>query len=73
MKEQLGWFIQTIHALTVPKRRLLVPEGEEVDRETLFATGFRPQPRRWIIERSFSWMVRLSSALPRSRGFAAKQ
>jgi len=58
VKEQLGWTIQTVKALTVPKRGLLVPEGEEVDWETLFPTGFRPQPKRWLIERSFSWIVR---------------
>jgi transposase len=58
VKEQLGWTIQTIHALTVPKRGLLVPEGEEVDWETVFPTGFRPQPKRWIIERCFSWIIR---------------
>jgi putative transposase len=58
VKEQLGWSIQTIHALTVPKRGLLVPEGEEVDWETLFPSGFQPQPKRWIIERCFSLMVR---------------
>lgn len=58
VKEQLGWIVQTIHALTLPKRGLLVPEGEEVDWETVFPTGFRPQPKRWIIERCFSWMVR---------------
>jgi len=28
VKEQLGWVVQTIHALTVPKRGLLVSEGE---------------------------------------------
>lgn len=58
VKEQLGWNVQTIHALTVPTRGLLMPEGEEVDWDTLFPKGFRPQPRRWVIERSFSWMVR---------------
>ena len=58
VKEQLGWVVQTIHALTIPKRGLLVPEGEEVDWEALFPTGFRPQPKRWIIERCFSWIVR---------------
>jgi putative transposase len=58
VKEQLGWTIQTVKALTVPKRGLLVPEGEEVDWEKLFPTGFRPQPKRWLIERCFSWMVR---------------
>lgn len=44
VKEQLGWTIQTIHALTVPKRGLLVPEGEEVDWETVFPTGFDLSP-----------------------------
>lgn len=58
VKEHLGWIMQTVKALTVPKRGLLVSEGEEVDWEKLFPKGFRPQPRRWVIERSFSWMVR---------------
>jgi putative transposase len=58
VKEHLGWIVQTIHALTLPKRGLLVPEGEEVDWETVVPPGFRPQPKRWIIERCFSWMVR---------------
>ena len=58
VKETLGWTIETIHALTLPKRGLLVPEGEEVDWDALFPTGFQPQPKRWIIERSFSWIVR---------------
>ncbi|WP_211221393.1 transposase [Ktedonobacter racemifer] len=35
-----------------------MPEREEVDWDALFPTGFRPQPRRWVIERSFSWIVR---------------
>ncbi len=45
-------------ALTVPKRGLLVSEDEEVDWEKLFPTGFRPQPRRWVVERTFSWIIR---------------
>lgn len=31
LKYTLGWTMQTVCALTVPKRGLLVPEGEEVD------------------------------------------
>jgi hypothetical protein len=54
LKVHLGWIMQTVKALTVPKRGLLVPEGTEVDWDQLFPTGFRPQPRRWVIERSFS-------------------
>ena len=55
LKVHLGWKMQTIKALTVPKRGLLVPEGEDVGWEKLFPTGFRPQPRRWVVERSFAW------------------
>jgi transposase len=58
LQEHLGWTMQPVRALTVPKRGLLVPEGEEVDWDKLFPKGFRPQPRRWVIERSFSLLVR---------------
>jgi putative transposase len=57
-KVHLGWTIQPVRALTLPKRGLLVAEGEEIDWEKLFPKGFRPLPRRWVIERSFAWMVR---------------
>jgi len=58
LKVNLGWTMQTVKALTMPKRGLLVPEGEEVEWEKLFPSGFRPLPRRWVIERSFAWIVR---------------
>jgi transposase len=57
-KMTLGWTVQTIKALTVPKRGVLVSEGEEVDWDKLFPKGFRPQPRRWVVERSFAWITR---------------
>ena len=49
---------RSVRALTVPKRGVLVPEGTDVDWEQLFPSGFRPLPRRWVVERSFSWLVR---------------
>jgi len=58
LKVNLGWMMQTVKGIKVPKRGLLVPEGEEVEWEKLFPTGFRPLPRRWVIERSFSFLVR---------------
>ena len=58
LKEHLGWTMQPVRALTVPKRGLLVPEGEEVNWEKLFPSGFRPLPRRWVVERSFAWITR---------------
>jgi transposase len=58
VKLTLGWTIQTIKALTVPKRGVLVSEGEAVDWDKLFPSGFRPLPRRWVVERTFSWITR---------------
>ena len=58
VKTVVGCSVQTIKALTLPKRGVLVPEGEEVDWDTLFPKGFRPQPRRWVVERTFSWIMR---------------
>ena len=58
LKEQMGWTMQPVRALTVPKRGVLVPEGEEVNWEQLFPAGFRPLPRRWVVERSFAWITR---------------
>src|SRR6266702_1843580 len=34
-------------------RALLLPL-----KDTLFPKGFRPQPRRWVVERTFSWIIR---------------
>ena len=41
-----------------PSCHWFINEGEEVDWEKLFPTVFRPQPKRWLIERTFSWIVR---------------
>ena len=40
LKVNLDWIMQPVRALTVPKRGLLVPEGEAVDWEKLFPSGF---------------------------------
>ena len=58
VKLHLGWTMQPVRALTVPKRGVLVPEGEDIDWEKLFPSGFRPLPRRWVVERSFAWITR---------------
>ena len=58
LQEQLGWTMQPVRALTMPKRGVLVPEGEEVDWDKLFPSGFRPLPRRWVVERSLAWITR---------------
>jgi len=58
LKIHLGWIMQPVRALTVPKRGVLVPEGTEVDWDKLFPSGFRPLPRRWVVERSIAWITR---------------
>lgn len=58
MRVTLGWIIPTVKALTLPKRGLLVYEGEEIGWDKLFPKGFRLLPKRWIIEQAFSWIVR---------------
>lgn len=54
IKEHLGWTVQVVRQLKEPKRGLLALEGEEIDWDKLFPKGFRPLPRRWVIERSFA-------------------
>lgn len=58
LKVHLGWSIQLVRRLKVPSRGLLVPEGIEPDWDRLFPSGFVPLPRRWVIERTFAWLVR---------------
>ncbi len=58
LKLHLGWILQPVRALTVPKRGLVVPEGSQVEWDTLFPKGFRPLPRRWVVERSIAWITR---------------
>ncbi|GHO88578.1 hypothetical protein KSZ_65840 [Dictyobacter formicarum] len=58
LKIHLGWSMQTIKAFKVPKRGILVPEGEEVDWDKLVTQGFHPLPKRWVVERSFAWITR---------------
>jgi transposase len=58
LKIHLGWAMQTVRALTVPKRGIWVPEGMQVDWDTLFPKGFHPLPRRWVVERSIAWITR---------------
>jgi putative transposase len=54
----LGWAVEIVRRLKLPKRGLLVPKGTEVEWEKFFPKGFHPLPKRWIIERTFAWIVR---------------
>jgi len=58
LKQHLGWKMQTVLRAKIPTRGLLVAEGEEPDWEARFPSGFVPLPRRWVVERTFSWISR---------------
>lgn len=52
MKEQLGW---TLEIVKPPRRWVRVSSGEE---PLSYPRGFIELPRRWVIERTFAWILR---------------
>jgi transposase len=54
----LGWLMLPIRALIVPKDAKRTREGEPMDGTKRSTKGFRLLPRRWVVERSFSWIIR---------------
>jgi putative transposase len=54
LKLHLGWTIEIVRRRKVPARGLLVPEGTDVDWDSLFPPGFQPLPRRWVVENTQS-------------------
>jgi putative transposase len=55
IERELGWSVEIVKHAPRPRGMWVFP-GQEVD-PTIFQrpTGFRPLPRRWVIERTFSW------------------
>ena len=55
VKEQFGWNVQTVQRLgTAPDTTTMEPKPK-----TKSSKGrFEVQPRRWVVERSISWLVR---------------
>jgi putative transposase len=52
MKERLGWSLEIVKP---PPRWVWVPPGEE---PPPYPRGFIVLPRRWVIERTFAWILR---------------
>lgn len=52
MKERLGWSLEIAKP---PRRWVWVPPGEEA---SPYPRGFIVLPRRWVIERTFAWILR---------------
>lgn len=57
LRDHLGWTGEIVKRIKAPARGILVEEGEEVDWEKCFPSGFQPLPRRWVVERPFAWIT----------------
>ena len=56
IEQQLGWSAQIVQHPPKP-RWVWAPEGAVIDwTKTLPPPGFRVLPKRWIVERTFSWL-----------------
>ncbi len=55
IEQELGWSVEIVKHAPRPRGMWVFP-GQEVD-PTIFQrpTGFRHLPRRWVVERTFSW------------------
>ena len=55
VEEHLGWNVEIVRGLgTVPDADTQAPESKEMQARS----GFKLQPRRWVVERSFAWIIR---------------
>jgi putative transposase len=55
VKEHLGWDIQTVRRLGTAHDACTM---EPKPKTKLSKRGFQVQPRRWVVERTFSWITR---------------
>lgn len=61
VEKALEWTVEVVRRPRKP-RYVWVPEGEEPDWDDLRARGLLPEPgfkvlaRRWVVERTFSWL-----------------
>jgi transposase len=54
----LGWTIEIVRRPGRSKGEQKAPEGSETHAHQPDSSGFRPLPRRWVIERSIAWITR---------------
>src|SRR5260370_39479938 len=65
VKETLGWEGQIVEHAWSGLRGVWVNEGMEGDWEKIRPTAFHVLKWRWIVEGTFAWLSRLSSAWQR--------
>jgi putative transposase len=58
VKEHLGVGLQIVKHAWTGIRGVWVPEGTNVDWDTIIPKGFHVLPKRWVVERTFSWISR---------------
>ena len=58
LKEHLEWDVEVVRGLVRTKGSVPAGEITSVKEPVPSSGGFRPLPRRWVIERSFAWMTR---------------
>jgi putative transposase len=52
--QEHGWTVQVVY----PQFRQLKRYAPELLKDEGYEPGFRVIPRRWVVERTFSWLVR---------------
>ncbi len=58
LKEHLGWDVEVVRGLVKTKGSVQTGETMAPKGQNPSSGGFRPLPRRWVIERSFAWITR---------------
>jgi putative transposase len=56
----LGWTLEIVKGIKVEPAKVaqMSPAQILLLWDQLFPSGFQPQPKRWLIERSIAWIVR---------------
>ena len=58
VKEHLGWKVCTVKGLVGTQDGENVKETTEAKEPHPPRKGFQVQPRRWVVERTFAWIIR---------------
>ena len=65
VKETLGWDVEIVEHPWSGRLRVWAPKDAVIDGEQIRPRGFHVLKWRWIVERTFAWLSRLSQALQR--------
>ena len=60
VKAELGWDVEIVDHSWSGLRGVWAPKDAVIDWEKIRPSGFHVLPHRWIVERTFAWLSRLS-------------